>query len=219
MDLQMPVMDGLTATRSIRELESSDPARTRTPIIALTANAMRGDQERCEAAGMDGFLTKPIEIERLRDMLTKFGMVDPSAVAPIPAAQSDNDLLTTRDDLSPPVNLARLNEITGGDAEFAKELADTFVSSGEEQLAGIHAAIGALDREALARVAHKLKGACANIHAEQLRVLTSRLESEAETASAAELQACDLLLQQEFARAKTFLTDPTVIPTLVKAAS
>ncbi|HEY6618901.1 MAG TPA: response regulator, partial [Steroidobacteraceae bacterium] len=70
MDLQMPVMDGMTATRKIRDWETSG----HIPIIALTANAMTGDRELCEAAGMDGYLTKPIEVERLRNILAKFGL-------------------------------------------------------------------------------------------------------------------------------------------------
>jgi two-component system sensor histidine kinase/response regulator len=69
MDLQMPVMDGLSATRAIRELERVNDSRRRTPIVALTANALRSDQERCEAVGMDGFLTKPIDVARLQDTL------------------------------------------------------------------------------------------------------------------------------------------------------
>jgi len=69
----------MTATRKIRELETTG----HVPIVALTANAMTGDRELCEAAGMDGYLTKPIEVERLRSVLTKYGLetneVDSSA--------------------------------------------------------------------------------------------------------------------------------------------
>jgi CheY-like chemotaxis protein len=219
MDLQMPVMDGIAAARSIRDLEHSDPTRRRTPIIALTANAMRGDQERCEAAGMDGFLTKPIEIERLRDMLTKLGLVDLVASARATVMQPTDTQLASSDSQSPPIDLARLNEITDGDAEFAKELVATFVASGEEQLAEIHAAIGSMDREALARTAHKLKGACANIHAEAVRAIAARLEDEAATGSATEFRMCNAQLQQEFARAKAFLNDPAVVPAPIKVAS
>jgi two-component system, sensor histidine kinase and response regulator len=78
MDLQMPTMDGLTATRHIRELEAVSDRRT--PIIALTANAMTGQMERCLAADMDGFLTKPIEVARLRELLDRFGLRAPTAV-------------------------------------------------------------------------------------------------------------------------------------------
>ena len=71
MDVQMPVMDGYTATRQIRDLECG---RMRTPIVALTANAMTGQLERCLQSGMDGLLTKPLEPERLEEVLDRFGL-------------------------------------------------------------------------------------------------------------------------------------------------
>jgi two-component system sensor histidine kinase/response regulator len=71
MDVQMPVMDGYTATRQIRDLEG---AAMRTPIVALTANAMTGQLERCLQCGMDGLLTKPLEPERLEEVLERFGL-------------------------------------------------------------------------------------------------------------------------------------------------
>ena len=74
MDVQMPVMDGYTATRQIRDLERS---QMRTPIVALTANAMTGQLERCLQCGMDGLLTKPLEPERLEEVLTRFGLGAP----------------------------------------------------------------------------------------------------------------------------------------------
>jgi len=71
MDVQMPVMDGYTATRQIRDLEGG---RSRTPIVALTANAMTGQLERCLQCGMDGLLTKPLEPARLEEVLDRFGL-------------------------------------------------------------------------------------------------------------------------------------------------
>lgn len=64
MDIQMPIMDGLTATRKIREIEAST-TNTITPIIALTANALSGDKETCLAAGMNDYISKPFQIETL----------------------------------------------------------------------------------------------------------------------------------------------------------
>ena len=70
MDMQMPVMDGIEATRKIREIEAA--ADVRVPIIAQTANVMPGDRERCIAAGMDDFLSKPFNRDEIADMLARF---------------------------------------------------------------------------------------------------------------------------------------------------
>jgi signal transduction histidine kinase/ActR/RegA family two-component response regulator len=72
MDIQMPVLDGHTATRLIRDWEANDPTRTRLPIVALTAGAFEEDRQRSLAAGMDDFLTKPVDIEALRDTLKRW---------------------------------------------------------------------------------------------------------------------------------------------------
>jgi PAS domain S-box-containing protein len=82
MDVQMPEMDGLQATRLIREREKQKPDGFRQPVIALTAHAMKGDQERCLAAGMDGYLTKPILAEELDAILETFVTRRASATKP-----------------------------------------------------------------------------------------------------------------------------------------
>ncbi|MEJ0039945.1 MAG: response regulator [Gammaproteobacteria bacterium] len=82
MDVQMPLMDGYTATRQIRDLERG---RMRTPIVALTANAMTGQLERCLQSGMDGLLTKPLEPERLEEALDRFGLGSPEEALDEPA--------------------------------------------------------------------------------------------------------------------------------------
>jgi two-component system, sensor histidine kinase and response regulator len=210
MDLQMPVMDGMTATRKIREWETTG----HVPIVALTANAMTGDRELCEAAGMDGYLTKPIEVERLRNVLTRYGLesneADTSATAPPPAPATN---------LKPPVDLRAFQSITNGDNAFAQELAVTFIASGEQQLADMAAAAGQSNRVALARAAHQLKGACANIHAHALKALAERMENESGVGDARALQHCNALLRQEFERVKQFLSDPSILPQPAKAAS
>src|SRR6185436_18349949 len=114
MDMQMPVMDGLEATRRIRELESGGAKRT--PIVALTANAMMGTLERCLEAGMDDYLTKPLDISRLQDVLDRFmGRADGEPLtAPLSAAaatpSADNAIR------------ARLADVAGDDEEFMIEL-------------------------------------------------------------------------------------------------
>jgi CheY-like chemotaxis protein len=74
MDVQMPEMDGLEATRAIREEERLAGAGSHIPIVALTAHALTGDRERCEEAGLDGYLTKPITTEMLGDALRRFSL-------------------------------------------------------------------------------------------------------------------------------------------------
>jgi CheY-like chemotaxis protein/HPt (histidine-containing phosphotransfer) domain-containing protein len=158
MDCQMPVMDGFTATRRIRELEQQRGTGKRLPIIALTANVMSEDRENCAAAGMDAHLGKPIEPKHMIDALSRF---------------------LKEEAVPPAVDLEALRQITGGDAEFERELADTFVASGDQALADIIAALKTNDYDTVRKRAHALKGASANIHAVTLSTVASNLESAA----------------------------------------
>jgi two-component system, sensor histidine kinase and response regulator len=157
MDCQMPVMDGFTATRRIREMERVGGVK-RLPIIALTANVMSEDREHCVAAGMDAHLGKPIEPAQLIDTLSRYL----KAVAPTPA-----------------IDLEALRALTGGDEEFERELAQTFISSGDQCLAEIIAALRIEDFDTVRKRAHALKGASANIHAVGLSKVASTLERAA----------------------------------------
>jgi two-component system, sensor histidine kinase and response regulator len=189
----------MTATRKIRASESSG----HIPIVALTANAMTGDRELCEAAGMDGYLTKPIEVERLRNILEKFGL--------------------ERRDSEPgqaaPVDLGGFQRITDGDSAFAQELIALFIASGEQQIAEMGTAVAQSHRAALAKAAHKLKGACANIHAHALKSLAEQVEQDSLAADFGSLDRLNGLMRQEFERVKQFLSDPTIVPQPKKAAS
>jgi two-component system sensor histidine kinase/response regulator len=163
MDCQMPVMDGFTATRRIRELEQRSGSPKRLPIIALTANVMSEDRGKCVAAGMDAHLGKPIEPTQMIDTLSRF--LKETAVPPA-------------------IDLEALRQITGGDAEFERELAETFVASGDAALAEIIAALKVSDYDTVRKRAHALKGASANIHAVSLSSTASSLESAARTQGA-----------------------------------
>lgn len=207
MDLQMPVMDGLTATLCIRERETGD-GRRHVPIVALTANAMASQLERCTEAGMDAFLTKPLEIPRLHEILTRFGLritAEETSAAPVDV------------DANVPVHLSRLNELTDGDPEFTRELVATFIASGEQALDEARAALAALDRAGLSRIAHKLKGASANVHAEPLRNVSHTLEAQASSLDQQRLSELVAQLATELDRAKKFLTQ--YAPPLVAKAS
>jgi two-component system, sensor histidine kinase and response regulator len=166
MDCQMPVMDGFTATRRIRELERLSGRGKRLPIIALTANVMTADRESCIAAGMDAHLGKPIEPGQLVDCLSRYLKPD------IVHAE---------------VDMSALRELTGGDVEFEKELVETFVSSGDQCLAEIVAALHVSDFDTIGKRAHALKGASANIHASGLAAAASSLETAARASSVREI--------------------------------
>ena len=168
MDLQMPVMDGLTATRRIREIEERQDAAT--PIVALTANAMTGQLERCLEAGMNGFLTKPLEIARLHETLELYGLgsAPQSSGARIVNVCAAN----ARQSRSPERNHGWRSGIR------ARARHDLHL----ERRAGARGNSSSARKRSIAtrssRAAHKLKGASANIHAESLRDLAYALETK-----------------------------------------
>lgn len=173
MDMQMPVMDGLEATRRIRELEAG---KRHTPIVALTANAMMGQLERCLEAGMDDYLTKPLDIARLQDVLDRFmGDGQPRKSMGVTVTVADNSDHAIR---------SRLAEIADGDTEFAAELVNAFILGGEETLHEMLGAVGASDLDALRRAAHKFKGASANLHIHGLAGLALDMETRAKAGEA-----------------------------------
>jgi HPt (histidine-containing phosphotransfer) domain-containing protein len=142
------------------------------PIVALTANAMVGQHERCLAAGMDGFLTKPLDFERLRQALASFLKQDAA-----PALTEKTTQTLVESDVAQLIDWGRFDAVTGGDSEFARELVDAFAASSAEIDSDMQAAHLRNDRKELERAAHKLKGAAANIHAPLLRIHAEELET------------------------------------------
>jgi HPt (histidine-containing phosphotransfer) domain-containing protein len=129
---------------------------------------MSEDRDSCIAAGMDAHLGKPIEPGQLVECLGRYLKTE---TAP------------------PAVDLHALRELTGGDRDFERELVDTFISSGDQNLAAIVAALGKQDFETVGRRAHALKGASVNIHALGLSIAASNLEQAAKSPATADLGA------------------------------
>lgn len=168
MDCQMPVMDGLSATRLWRARESERGAR-RTPIIGLTANALQGDRDACIDAGMDDYLTKPFSIAQLRDLLIRMlkpewcgaaAVPDPPSMAAAPAP-SINVSVEARLE---PAALAAIAELDpGGKKGLVKRIVTLFVDDSARLLAALDSALDGGDADAARRSAHTLKSTAANV--------------------------------------------------------
>jgi two-component system sensor histidine kinase/response regulator len=168
MDCQMPEMDGYAATAAIRGRESSG---TRLPIVAMTAHAMKGDRERCLAAGMDDYLAKPLRPAQLDDVLQRWLGTPPAATAQtVEAEQNPFDAL---------VDEARMRIFRVDYPEIVGQLIELFVESTPPLLEELRAGAEIGDAEAVRRAAHKLKGSCQNIGAGFMAKLADGLEHSA----------------------------------------
>ncbi|HJQ61084.1 MAG TPA: PAS-domain containing protein [Vineibacter sp.] len=168
-DIHMPDMDGIELTRQIRAEEAATPDRGRTPVVALTANALKGEAERCIAAGMDDYLTKPLTLDRLRTTLDRW-LSSPASDVPaaMAAASIDRGALGKLFGDNPAMIARMLGRFRDSAAQLVQEL-DT------------HAARG--DLAALAETAHKLKGAARTAGAMALGDLAAALEQAAREGS------------------------------------
>jgi two-component system sensor histidine kinase/response regulator len=187
MDMQMPVMDGCTAARLIRETHSAE----QFPIVAMTANAMREDRDRCFAAGMNAVVTKPINPEELwKALLTwikvREGMGAPLALAPaalaVQAFPGSEDLmrgLRAIADLDAGLGLAR----TSNNPDFYAAMLRKFVQTQEDAVQRICQALEAQDFASAERAAHTLKGVAGNLGAIVLPTHAETLEMALRTAA------------------------------------
>jgi two-component system sensor histidine kinase/response regulator len=164
MDVQMPVMDGLEATVLLREQERLTGHHQ--PVIAMTALVMKGDRERCTAAGMDGYLSKPIRPQELDEMLERYiarGHEETVVAAPERPLQSH-------------VATEELLERIDGDRVFLAELLELFRSDCPELMHNAEAAIMTGNAASLQRTGHALKGALSNLSANTAAELAGFLE-------------------------------------------
>jgi PAS domain S-box-containing protein len=177
MDCQMPVMDGFEATRRLR----AEPQWENLPIIALTANAMAGDRERCLAAGMNGFVTKPVKFNELLETLARWLQAEPSPAAPHaeepPAAPETASGL-----MVPGIDTAKGLKLIGGETDFYLRLLKVFrderIGSFQESFRQVrHAG----DWAEAHRLAHMLKGTARTLGADQLGELAGGLEQAAQS--------------------------------------
>jgi two-component system sensor histidine kinase/response regulator len=166
MDVQMPEMDGLTATKKIRDLKSKIRG---IPIIAMTAHAIRGDRERCLEAGMDEYVSKPIDSDILFDAIENLTRtVGASDRTEDESAKLDKEMLLKAFD---------------GDWGFLKEVVEVFLSDYPRLLNDLHRAFEQSDSDTLMRAAHSLKGMLKNFQAETAAEVAFELEKKGQAES------------------------------------
>ena len=167
MDVQMPEMDGFEATAAIRDRERTNGEHL--PIVAMTAHAMKGDRERCLEAGMDDYLSKPIQREALSAMIGKWSL----------GVEEDEEVETVdveREDGDAPFDVEGALERVEGDREFLGELLTELVEYASEAIGTLREGVEADDAERVERSAHSIKGAAANLAAEGTRALALGIE-------------------------------------------
>lgn len=191
MDCQMPKMDGYMATEALRAMGIS------IPIVAMTANAMIGDREKCLRAGMDEYVSKPLQPERLRTALENWIELDEMKT------RTKSDEADARTDH--PVNRAQLEIFTNGDTHEERELIDLFLTQADEVIARLDGSLSEFEKETWRSSAHRLKGAAGTIGAQRLSHLCKRAEMNTD---ATLTQKTEILsaIKQELNRVEHYLT-------------
>jgi PAS domain S-box-containing protein len=207
MDVQMPEMDGLEASRAIHERW---PAEQRPGIVAMTANAMQGDREECLAAGMDDYLTKPIQIKALQEALEQAGLWVKQRTAPLqPLQELPEEAIPPADDgrqeesapaLDPAV-LSELRQFQGeGEPDIVQELAEAFQFETPPLLETLRQAVAEEQPEQLKRAAHNLKGSSNNLGARGMAALSAELETLGKNGTIEGAAELVIRLEQEYQR-------------------
>jgi CheY-like chemotaxis protein/HPt (histidine-containing phosphotransfer) domain-containing protein len=231
MDCQMPVMDGFEASAAIRarELDPVSATRGRMPIIALTANAMTGDRERCLAAGMDDYLSKPFKKEALRVVLERWlkreqhtdGAVVRETEEPSQAVRRSPPLLRVvgRDELAnAPVEqslidqkaLDNIRKLQKPNApSILDKIINLYFKDTPQQILLMRASLAAGDSDALMRAAHSLKSNSANLGALQLAKWCKEMEAQAGAAHLENAEQSITRIELEYARVRAALADQT----------
>jgi len=202
MDIQMPVMDGITATRTIR---SSTSAFRDIPIIAMTAHALSGERERLLAQGMDDYISKPINIDHLYQIVDAWGKrrTDSSVESEPAAGERDIPQPEPKGEV---INLSNALKQTLGNRELLMEILEEFAQRAERELEDLRSCAQRSDAEGLRKLAHRIKGASANICIEHLSASAHSLEKAAGVGQLQDAESIIGEIEVEFTRLAEFLT-------------
>jgi two-component system sensor histidine kinase/response regulator len=207
MDCQMPGIDGYEATRLFRQREEerkrSGTPVSRTPIIALTAHAMKGDREFCLAAGMDDYLPKPFTTAGLKDILAKW--------IPAPAPPEGNGPAPGRPGaVLDPTVLDGLRELErAGSKGLVGRMARLFLDDAVKRIDTLTSAIDSEDAEGIWKTAHSLKSSSANIGASDLSRMFRELEMKGQAGTISDAGETLRSILEEFGAVRTALREET----------
>jgi CheY-like chemotaxis protein len=203
MDIQMPEMDGFEATAAIRREEESTGRHL--PIIAMTAHAMEGDRARCLAAGMDGYIAKPFQVEDLLEAIENVSRSPGIAKAATRAKPREQE----------PIDTASALARVGGDVELLKEIVALFLKELPTLLTNLREAVTAGDANLIERAAHKLKGSLGIFSARPAFEAASRMEAISKDGRLSQAELVYAELEKEITRLKSAmanLSGPEVRP-------
>ncbi len=200
MDCQMPVLDGLAATRRIRAIEKN-AGTSAVPIVALTANAMTGDRERCLEAGMNDYLAKPFTMEQLHAVLSVYLRHNDSGASPDKLPDLASDAVERVDE---PLDRSALEILSslqqpGAPCLLSKVIGIYLDSSGAIKQRLVKA-IDSNDSDTIREAAHALKSSSINVGAARFADICKTLEAKARTADLAEAEVYKARLEQEYGR-------------------
>jgi CheY-like chemotaxis protein/HPt (histidine-containing phosphotransfer) domain-containing protein len=219
MDCEMPEMDGFEASREIRARETrrapggSLPPHPRLPVVAMTAKALAGDREKCLAAGMDDYLSKPVQLHALIETLARWLPVEtgpqagePAAATPPPAALPDTARPGAPAGALDPAALERLRTLAQATtpALFA-QVVEAFRTDAAKYLGALDDAAARNDRVSLQRTAHALRGASLNVGATAMAEVSRQLETVEEAGGLADIAPLLAQLESAFQRVKAEL--------------
>ncbi len=207
MDVQMPEMNGYEATAEIRRREQGTGHRT--PIIAMTAEAMKGDRERCLEAGMDDYVAKPIDAAQLYMAISQVPVARDTANASFSApADSDGEQTGARAEGDGWIDWPAVRKRVGGSTQDLRDILDLMQQQCPQLLADIHRSINEGDAQLLRRSAHTLKSSAGYFGAEAVVTAARELEQMGRESSLAQAQATLVVLESEAAKLMTALAHP-----------
>ncbi len=218
MDVQMPEMDGIEATRTIRERQrtrQNPNYKSAIIIVAMTANAMNGDREKCLAAGMDDYLPKPVRPEHIRSVVERWAAAataEPTPTAKVSQTETATEVFegkshpaTNGATQPPPVEMERLHDFTNGNPEDLRELINLYLKQTSDQVTQLLAAVKGSHAPDVRRLAHSCAGASATCGMTAILPPLRDLEHEGESGKLVHAAKLAGQVDHEFNRIRIFL--------------